>query len=464
MWVGAALIVLQSCIVAKDYEGPEVEQEDYFRTDQISEDSLTMANVSWKDIFTDEFLQAHIEQGLSNNIDIRMALQQIAAANAYVKQGKAGYWPMLSAGADYSRNYPSKNGQQGQSLDAIGKDHVDLYELSGNLSWEADIWGKIRSQKRASEATYLQTVAAHQAVKTGLIANIASAYYQLLALDEQVEVTKSTIETRKNSWETTKAMKEAGAGINSTAVSQTEAQYLNAKAILVNLEKETRLLENTISMLMGDEPHEIERSALNEQEIDTELKIGVPAQLLSNRPDVVAAENDYRAAFEMTNVAKANFYPSVSIGASGGLESMKLDQWFNEKSLFGSLFGGLTAPILNGRQIKTQYEVSQVEQEQARLNLRGVLIEASKDVSDALYDYEASTKTIELKSDEQELLEKAVDDSQELLLSGFENFSYLEVLTAQENVLGSSLEVINAKVDQLNSMVDLYQALGGGWN
>lgn len=464
IWVPATFLLFQSCFVAKEYESPDVEQTNYYRTDSIPQDSLTMADVSWRDIFTDPVLQKHIDSALVHNIDIRMALQQIAAANAYVKQGKAGYLPTLSANAQYSRNYPSKNGQQAGVLEKTGADHFNNYSLSADLSWEADIWGRIRSQKRAFDASYLQTVASHQAVKTELIANIAASYYQLLALDEEVEVTKRTIATRRDSWETTKALKKAGTGVvNSTAVQQTHAQYLAAKSTLVELQKQARLMENTICLLMGDEPHTVERSSLENQAIDTDLKIGVPAQLLRNRPDVIAAENNYRNAFEMTNVAKANFYPSLSIGASGGFESGKLDNWFDTNSLFANLMGGLTAPIFNGRKIRTEYEVSQIEQEQARLNFKGALIQASKDVSDALYDYQAATKTIDYKKDEHQLLEQAVKDSRELLRSGYNNFSYLEVLTAQESVLNTNLEVIEARVDQLNSMVDLYQALGGGW-
>src|SRR5699024_4447859 len=397
--IGLIFFTAQACFVAKEYQEPEgIVEEETFRTDQLSEDSLSLAEVSWKDIFTDAYLQEYIDKALVNNIDIRIALEQISAAEAYVKQGKAGYWPSVNAGADYTLSYPSKNGSQGALLSQTGKDHVEIYSLAGNLSWEADIWGKIRSQKRAFDASYLQTVAAHQTVKTGLIAGIASAYYQLLAIDKQIEVTEQTIETRKISLETTQALKEAGAGnITSTAVQQTEAQYLGAKAMLIDLKNQARLLENVISILMGEEPHAIERSSLEEQDLTEELHVGVPLQLLSNRPDVIAAENNYRQAFEMTNVARANFYPSLTIGASGGVEALKLDNWFDANSLFANVLGGITAPIFNGRQIKTQYEVSKIQQEQARLNYRGVLLQASKDVSDALYNYEASTAKIDLK-------------------------------------------------------------------
>lgn len=460
LMVPAAFLLLQSCFVAKDYEKPEVVNHDYYRTDSIPQDSLNMADISWESMFTDPLLQDYIDKGLNKNIDIRVAIQQIAAAQAYLKQGEAGYFPTLSGNASVTRSYFSENGQQGQQLGGVGTDHFDQFELSGSLSWEADIWGKIRSQKRAFEASYLQTVAAHKGVKTRLIANIASTYYQLLALDEQIETTKQTVKTRKNSIETNKALKEAG-NVTSAAVEQTKAQYYNAQGILVDLQKQSRLLESTMCILLGDEPHAIERTELDDQDITTELRVGVPAQLLSNRPDVLAAEYNYRNAFELTNKARTDFYPSLTIGATGGLQSMDIDNLFDVNSLFANIMGGLTAPILNGRKIRTQFEVSQAQQEQARLNFRGALLQASKDVSDALYAYQAASDKIDIKEKEYSAYQKATEDSQELLNYGLAN--YLEVLRARENALNSKLDMINARFTQLNSMVNLYQAVGGGW-
>lgn len=465
LWVPVVIILLQSCLVAKDYQEPDIEQQNYYRTDNIPQDSINnIAEVSWEEMFTDQYLHQYIDKALTNNIDIRIALEQIKAAEAYVKQGKADYLPTISAGADYTRSYYSKNSQQGLSVPPGSKDHFDNYNLSANLSWEADIWGKIRSQKRAFVASYLQTVAAHKAVKTRLVANIASSYYQLLAIDEQMKVTQKTIESRKDGYETTKAIKEAGLGtVTSADVQQAEAQYLNSKSLMLDLQAQSRFLESTICILMGESPHSIERSSLEDQDISTELKIGVPSQLLTNRPDVVMAENNYRQAFEMTNVARANFYPSLTIGASGGFQAMELSKWFDIKSLFGNFIGGLTAPLLNGRMIRTQFEVAKIQQEQAKLNLQGVLLQASKDVSDALYDYQNSSKKYELKNDERKLLDQALEDSQEIFKSGYANASYLEVLIAQEKALGANIEMINTRLAQLNSIVDLYQALGGGW-
>src|SRR5690606_29040722 len=271
---------LQSCFVAKDYERPQViETQNLYRTDHLPTDSISMADVSWKTLFTDSHLNQYIEEGLENNIDIRVALQQIIAAEAYYKQGKAGYLPSLNAKASITHQELARNSQFGSFFNGS----LDQYELSGSLSWEADIWGKIRSNKRAFQAGYLKTVAAHQAVKTQLVSSIAATYYQLLALDAQLVITKKTIETRESGVETIQALKEAGQ-VTQVAVDQNIAQYNNAKALQVDLETAIFKTENTLSILLGKVPQHFERSRMDVQNINSDLKLGVPVTLLRNRP------------------------------------------------------------------------------------------------------------------------------------------------------------------------------------
>src|SRR5690554_5757715 len=447
---------LQSCFVAKDYTRPTVVEEDQrFRTDQLPQDSLTMATMSWKEIFKDPILQDYIEEGLQNNMDIRIALKQIDIAQAYLKQGKAGYLPALNLNASAVHQQFSDNGQFGGQASSANQ-----FEVAGGLSWEADIWGKIRSTKRASDATYLQSVAAHQAVKSRLVANIAATYFQLLGIDEQIRVTEETVRTRTEGLETTIALKDAGIG-NEAGVKQTEAQLYTAKAILIDLKKQSRLVENTLSILLGSAPQQIKRKTLDAQSIDIPLETGIPTQLLSNRPDVIAAEYSLINAFELTNVARSSFYPSLTLNASGGLQSLELDKLFNVNSLFASVMGGLTQPIFNSRKIKTQYEVSQARQEQALLNFKYALLIAGKEVSDAMYSIEAATEKITVKESENDAYNLAADYSEELLDNGLA--TYLEVLTSQERALNSSLDLVAAKNNRLQAIVDLYEALGGGW-
>lgn len=454
-----SIFALQSCFVAKDYQRPnDILNEQYFRTDNIQQDSLSIANLSWKDVFTDQTLSQYIDQALENNLDVRIALQNIEVANAYLKQGKAAYFPTLNANASYSYSTPSLNSMSGQAM--TERDYFDQYDLSASLSWEADIWGKIRSSKRAASATYLQTIAAHQAIKSNLVAGLASTYYQLLAMDEQKRLVLETIANREQSLETIVALKDAGS-VTEVAVKQTEAQLISAKSMLLDIENNIKLLENTFSILLGETPQNIERSTLSEQEINVDLNIGVPIQLLSNRPDVMAAEYALINSFELTNAARSSFYPSLRLTANGGLQSLNFDDFFNTNSLFASIVGSLTQPIFNGRQIRTQYEVSKAQQEAALLNYKQSILLASKDVSDALYTYTTNEQKAILKQLEYEAYQEATLYSEELLNYGMAN--YLEVLTARENALNAQLNVINSNFGKLNAIVQLYKAVGGGW-
>lgn len=459
---GALLLVvaitLQSCFVARDYVRPDldIETENLYRTENLPKDSVSMADVSWKNLFTDQYLEQYIEEGLQNNMDIRIAIQQMIAAKAYAKQGKAGYLPTLSVGPNYTHQEYSENSQFG----SIFSGGLDTYDITADLSWEADIWGKIRSNKRASQADYLQSVAGHQAVKTQLISNIANTYYNLLALDAQLEVTNQTIATRASSVETIKALKDAGQ-VTQVAVDQNIAQYNSAKALQIDIETAIFKAENTLSILLGKAPQEFKRSRLDNQSIDQEIKLGVPARLLRNRPDVMAAEYALIRDFELTNVANSSFYPSLTLTASGGLQSLELDKLLNANSLFATVVGGLTQPLLNQRKLKTQKEVALANQESSLLNFKKTLLVAGSEVSNALYSYEAETKKFEFRKNEVEALRKAETNSEELLKNGYAN--YLDLLTARQSALSAELNLITNKLSQLSATVELYRSLGGGW-
>lgn len=452
-----ASVTLQSCFVAKDYERPEFEETpDLYRTDNLPTDSLSMADVSWKDLFTDPYLNQYIEEGLQNNIDIRIAIQQMAAAEAYAKQGKAGYLPTLGVNTNVTHQELSQNSQFGSFFNG----GLTQYQLSADVSWEADIWGKIRSTKRASDASYLQSVAAHRAVKTMLVSSIASTYYQLLALDAQLEVTNKSIIAREKSVETITALKEAGQ-VNQVAVDQSIAQFNNANALKVDIEAAIFQTENTLNLLLGKNAQTIERSVLDNQSLETDIKLGVPSVLLRNRPDVMAAEFGLINAFELTNVAKSQFYPSLTLTASGGFQSLDLKDWISANSIFANIVGGLAQPIFNRRSIKTQHEVAIAQQEQALLNFEQSLLVAGNEVSNSLYNYEAEQKKIIFREQEVEALRKAETNSEELLNYGYGTF--LDLLTARTAALNAELNVVDSKLQQLLNVVNLYEALGGGW-
>lgn len=455
----AVLAAVSSCMARKEYQRPNnVVDEKLFRTDMLPSDSTNIANISWKEIFTDPILQGHISKALENNLDIRIALQNISSAESYLKQSKAAYQPTLSVGPNYTFQTQSINTQFGQIIGE--RRYINQFDITASLGWEADLWGRLKAQEKAQLATYLGTVAAHKAVKSDLVASIASAYYQLLTFDAQKRIINETIAVREKNLETTKALKEAGT-LTEVAVQQSEALVFNAKSLLIDIDTQIQLLENTMSLLMGEPSHSIERSTLESQKLPIDLKLGYPAQLLANRPDVMRAEYNLMNAFELTNAAKAQFYPSLRITGSGGVQSVDIDHLFSVNSLFANVVGGLAQPILNRRQIKTNYEVSLANQESAYLNFRKAVLTAGKEVSDAIRVFSVQDSFIELKRKELEAYKNSVNYSQELVNYGMAN--YLEVLNASVNSLNAELNIANAEYNKMKAAVELYQALGGGW-
>ncbi|MFL9829578.1 efflux transporter outer membrane subunit [Flavobacterium sp. ST-87] len=449
--------LLQSCFVAKDYKRPDLKTEDLYRTEVASTDSVSLANASWDKIFTDPILQNYIKKGLENNYDIRIAMQNLAAAQATMLQGKAGYFPTLSAGTDWTHQELSKNSQFGA---IVNNTTVNQYQLTGTLSWEADIWGKIRSNKRGTQAAYLQTNAANQAIKTQLIASIATTYYQLLAVDEQIKVAEETLINRNKSVETINALKKSG-NVTEVGVKQTEAQKYATELIIADLKNNSILLENTLSILLAEAPAKIERSSFESQKLEPAITLGVPASLLRNRPDIIAAEYNLISNFEMTNVAKSNFYPSLKVTATGGLQSIDIKKWLSANSVFANIVTGITQPIFNQRQIKTKYEIAKANQEKAYLQFEQSLLTAGKEVSDALAQYKNETYKITVREKQVESLTKAAAFSDELLTYGLAN--YLEVLTSKNDALNAKLNLVDNKFQQYKAIIQLYKALGGGW-
>ena len=449
-------LTLTACAGRKAYERPNVIDEKLFRADQVPADSLSSANVSWRNIFTDATLQGHINKALSNNLDVRVAMQNVASAQAYLKQSKAAQLPTLSVGANYTRSTNSINAMGGMGE----RTYNNLWDITGAASWEADIWAKLSAQRRASYASYLATVEAQKAVQSEVVATLATAYYQLLMLDEQKKVLEQTIDFRQKSLETTKSLKEAGS-TTEVATKQIEALVYNAQAQLVTIGNSIWALENTICVLLGEEPHAIERTTLAEQQFPTEFKQGYAAKLLQNRPDVARAELSLRNAFELTNVARAAFYPTLTLSARGGISSTELDTWISAKSIFANFVAGLAQPILNRRQIRTQYEVQQIAQETALLNFKKAVLSAGKEVSDAMQNFSTQTEFIELKTKEMKAYQEATDYSKQLFDSGMVN--YLEVITAEVNRLNAELSVANAQFTRMQYGITLYKALGGGW-
>ncbi len=432
--------ILSSCSVTKRYQAPEINTDSLYR-DINTTDTNTIAHLSWNEVFTDPALQSLIQRGLNYNTNLLSAYTRIQQAQAYFDQSKAALLPTLSIGAGAT----SAKTQ---------------YTLGASSAWELDIWGKLSSSKRAEFANLLQTETAAKVIQTGLISSIANYYYRLLAMDEQLQITQQTVINWDTTVTTMKALKEA-ATVTEAAVVQSEAQRYAAEVTIPDLKQSIRETENALSILIGSAPGSIERGKLINQQTLSSLNAGVPAQLLANRPDVMQAELNFRTQFELTNVARASFYPTLSITGSAGFSSDVLSTLLDPGSWLASIGGSLTQPIFNGRANRTRLEVALAQQEEARLNFKNALLVAGQEVSNALSSYEMAKQKITIRAKQTDALQKSADYSQELLENGFAN--YTEVITARQSLLQAQLSSVNDHLQQLTAIVNLYRSLGGGW-
>jgi len=450
---------LSACSITKKYEHPSTISTENLYRDQASADSTTMANMPWQSVFKDEKLNALIQKGLDQNLNLKNAIENIVQARASLRQSKLAYYPTLNLDANVNRNKQSQAGLNfppGININTL----TTTYRLGLSTSWEADIWGKLSSSKRAALASYLATDAAKQAVQTQLIADIANNYFLLLAYDKQLKITQETLESRIKNVETIKALKE-GAIVNGAAVVQSEANQHAAEVLIPDLKQSIRETENVINILLGQAPGTIERSELDTQIVPENIAIGLPSQLLQNRPDVRQAEFNFRTAFEMTNMARTYFYPSLTLTASGGFSNLELKDFFTN-SIFYSIIGGLTQPIFNQGTNKMRLTTAQSQQLQAYNDFQQSLLIAGQEVSNALYAYQMAVDKQDSRNKQIEALEKAVDYTQQLLeYSSATN--YTDVLTSEQNLLAAQLSGINDNLQKLQAVVDLYRALGGGW-
>jgi multidrug efflux system outer membrane protein len=452
------LSVVLSCKITKRYEQPQLNTSDLYRNQQTT-DTTTIAAMPWERLFADTILKALIREGLYNNLNLKVAVQKIYEAQAALGQSKAALFPSLSANANASRSKlsaASLNYPPGTTTSTL----INSYQLGLNSSWEADIWGKLSSAKRAVFNTLLQTDAAKRAVQTQLIADIANNYYTLLALDKQLAITALTLQNRIKDVETMKTLKESGV-VNGAAVVQSEANRYADEVAIPDIKRSIRETENAIDILVGRQPGALNRSTLDAQKQADSLQTGIPSQLLKNRPDVQQAEYAFRSAFENTNVAHTYFYPTLTITASGGWSNLQLKDFF-VGSIFYNLAAGLTQPIFNQGINKARLKTAKAQQIEALYNFQQSLLVAGQEVSNALYAYETATEKGGARSKQIAALTKAVDYTQELLRYSSAT-NYTDVLTSEQNLLAAQLGGVNDRLQQLQAVVNLYRALGGGW-
>jgi len=455
--IGFTILTLSAC-VTKKYERPQVKNEGLYR-DNNTTDTVTMADLPWKNLFSDTTLQSLIQQGINQNLDLKQAIERIKISEATLRQSRAAFLPSLQAdvsATDAKQSAAALNFPAGININL----ETQTYRAQLSTAWEADIWGKLSSAKRAAYATLLQSDAAKRAVQTQLIATIANNYYTLLALDKQLAITEQTIKIRTQDVETMKALKE-GAVVNGAAVVQSEANLYAAQVTLPDLKRSVKEAENALNVILAQVPGTINRTTLDQQTPYTNLQTGVSAQLLQNRPDVIAAEFGFRSAFENTNVAKTYFYPSLTLTASGGLSSLQLNNFF-DNSIFYNLVGGLTQPIFAKGQNKARLTTAQANQQIAFYTFQQALLTGGQEVSNALYAYQTAAEKEETRAKQIASLTKAVDFTKELLRYSTAT-NYTDVLTSEQSLLTAQLSGINDKLQKLQSVVNLYRALGGGW-
>lgn len=448
-----ATALLSSCHIYKSYDRPEdIETSGLFRDtvyagDTLVSDTANFGNLPWREVFTDPHLQELIEEGLTHNTDLLTAALNVKEAQAALMSSRLAYAPSLGLSPQGTISSFDKHAA------------TKTYSLPVTASWEIDLFGKLLNSKRNAQVALLQTKAYRQAVQTQIISAIANTYYTLLMLDRQLEISEQTADVLKRNVETMRAMKEA-AMTNGAAVAQSEAAYAQVQASLPAIRQSIRETENAISMLLAQAPQTIERGVLEDQQLPEEFSVGIPLQLLSNRPDVRAAEMALAGTYYNTNSARAAFYPQITISGSAGWTNSAGSAIINPGKLLASVLGSLTQPLFYRGANIARLKIAKAQQEEAKLAFQQTVLNAGSEVSNALQQYQSATEKTAARTMQVESSEKAAEYTKELFQLG--TSTYLEVLSAEQSLLNARLSQVNDTFDRMQAVVSLYQALGGG--
>lgn len=443
-WVG-----LGACSVYKSYERPDMPVVDslYRQAAATSADTTSIASLSWRELFTDPKLQALIETGLQNNTDLNIARLKVTEAEATLMTSRLAYLPSISF-------EPS-----GTLRSVDGNAMTNSYDIAASASWEVDIFGKLTNAKRGAKAALEQSEAYRQAVQTQLIATIANSYYSLLMLDAQLDISERTAANWGENVRAMKALKAAG-DATELAVAQSEASKLSVDASIASLRQQIDQMENTLTALLGIAPQKIDRTTIGEQRFPTELAAGVPLQLLQRRPDVRQSEAALAQAFYATNAARAAFYPSITLSGSAGWTNAAGAAITNPGQWLFTAVGSLVQPLFNrGRNI-ANLRIAKAQQEEALLSFRQSLLDAGTDVNNALIQWQTARQRQQIDQQQILSLESTVRSSE--LLMQYSSQNYLEVLTARQTLLQAELTAVSDRFDEIQGVINLYHALGGG--
>lgn len=444
--IGLAACLMTGCGIYKPYSRPEVMTDSLYRDVQVGEDTLSLAALSWRELFRDKLLQGLIEQGLRQNTDLRIARLRVEEAEAVLMNARLSYLPSVSL---------TPEGTVGRYDGTTAR----TYDLKAAASWEVDIFGKVTNATRGAKAALEGSRAYEQAVQTQLVATIATGYYTLLMLDKQLDINKSTLESWEKTVETLEALKRAGRS-DDAAVLQAKANRMTLEASVLSVRKSIRATENSLSALLAMTPQHINRGTLDGQEFPEELAVGVPLQLLSNRPDVRQAEQDLAQAFYTTNAARAAFYPAITLSGTAGWTNNGGGVILNPGSWLLSAVGALTQPLFNKGTNIANLKVAKARQEEATLLFRQSVLDAGKEVNDALEQCQTAQSRIKIGTQQVDTLQEAVRKTE--LLMQHSTTNYLEVLTAQQSLLNAELMLAQDVFDKVQGIINLYHALGGG--
>ena len=441
-----AVCLMTGCSIYKPYSRPEVQTEGLYRDLEETRDTASIATLGWRNLFSDKNLQALIEKGLERNTNLRVAHIRVKAAEAVLMNARLSYLPSVVLTPD-----GSISGTEGAKA-------IKTYNLAASASWEIDLFGKVTNAKREALAALEGSRAYRQAVETQLIATIANSYYMLLMLDRQLIISEQTLITWKETEHSIEAVKRAGKS-NDAAVLQAKANRLALEASVVSIRKSIRETENVLSALLADTSHDIMRGALQKQQFPDTLSAGLPIQLLANRPDVRQAEWNLAQAYYATNAARSAFYPSLTLSGSTGWTNNVGGVVVNPGSWLFSAVGSLMQPLFNKGTNIANLRQAKARQEEALLLFQQSLLDAGKEVNNALTRWQSARIRMDYVNQQIMTLQEAVRKTE--LLMQHTSTNYLEVLTARQRLLEAELTQAQDKFEEIQGVIDLYHAVGG---
>lgn len=437
------IVMLSGCSLYQKFPKSTEVDKNLFGEEYVAADTTSIASLSWRELFQDKHLLQLIDTALQRNIDLRTAYLRIEQAETVLKNARLSYLPSV-----------------GLTADGTVSNSGTSYTLGGSASWEVDIFGKNTNAKRGAQEALESSRAYAQAVQTNLVATVANGYYTLLMLDEQLRISKETLDSWKKSVRVLESLKRGGGGVTDAAVLQSQASCMALESEILSIEKNIKESENALCALLATTPSTIERGVLADQQFPSDLSVGVPLQLLANRPDVRVAEHQLAQSFYATNVARALFYPSVNLSGTFGWTNGAGGVELNPAGWLLNAIGSLVQPLFNKGANVANLNIAKAEQEVAMLNFQQSLLNAGAEVNDAITALQTARRKLDIDNKQVNALQEAVRKTE--LLMRHSSVNYLEVLTSQQSLLNAEQSVAQDRFDEIQSVISLYHALGGG--